>query len=184
MLLKYIGNIRNTVAHNRSLVKHERDILNGISGEVRNLVALYRNSKSPSSAYYPEIESITDNFGNVGFIGLYPGEPVQRLNIGEMVTFDCAAWDSKERTLEWALSVYASSVVNDYWVPDPWKPALVGNTGQLVWTPDVQHVNESLIVSIYLRIPGNYHRHVGLGNVRERSYDDLCSFKYSVNPPE
>jgi hypothetical protein len=64
---------RNAVQHGRRLVPFERDLLSGISGQIRNMITLHLNRVQEARRHYPVIESATDSLGNVGLEGdVYP----------------------------------------------------------------------------------------------------------------
>jgi len=77
-----LEDFRNPSAHSRELATFERELLSGISTQLRNQVALYRTALDPANAHYPLIESIIDCFGQVSGEGAYNwaghGKAIQR----------------------------------------------------------------------------------------------------------
>src|SRR6202043_2622408 len=94
---------RNAVMHSRELLPFERDLLSGISGEIRNLVAIHRSSMGPDSKYYPTVESVVDSFGNNLGEGLQVVDT--RVQTGTTVEFTCRAWDTTSRALTWTVLI-------------------------------------------------------------------------------
>lgn len=97
-----LSGFRNPVMHSRPLREFERDLVNGITGELRNLIVLYRTTQGPDMKHYPKIEEITDSLGNS------PNSPLDftpqlRLEVGAVVRFDCRGWDPEDRDLIWTL---------------------------------------------------------------------------------
>ena len=64
--LETLEGLRNVVAHNRSFLPYEMNLISGISGRLRNQVTLYRSSQDPVSQFYPVIESVVDHLGQSG----------------------------------------------------------------------------------------------------------------------
>lgn len=58
-----LGGFRHPAKHSRTLVPFEVSLVDGIVGEIRNLIAKYRNTQGLDMKYYPEIDQITDSFG-------------------------------------------------------------------------------------------------------------------------
>ena len=62
--LEELDSYRNPTAHNRDFLKHQEQLISGISGELRSKIAIYRNMEESVDSYFPRIESIRDNYGN------------------------------------------------------------------------------------------------------------------------
>jgi hypothetical protein len=161
---------RNPAVHSRSLLPFERSFVEGIVGEFRNLVTMYRSSRGPDMNYYPQIESVTDSFGRV----VTPSTPTQgapiqqrneiRLQVGYTVTFRCRGIDPHGRELVWVL----------HGTPGTW-PEAVGNDVALEWQVTNSCVREAFVITIQMLSRGRYHRH--------GSFDDSVQFPYAVDPP-
>ena len=152
--------------HSRSLREFERDLVNGIVGELRNLVVIYRSQKGPDMEYYPRIEQVIDSFGNSSE-GTEEVETGLRLKVGDTVQFECRGWDPQDRTLLWDLfgGLYATTPLG----------TAEGSAVSLTLTITEQMVREKLTIVIWMKSSGKYHRHT--------NNDDFCAFRYTVVPP-
>lgn len=162
-----LNGFRNPAMHSRSLREFERDLVNGIVGELRNLVVIYRTTQGPDMEYYPKIEQVTDSFGNSPNVGL-DVEIKLRLKVGDVVKFDCRGWDPQDRNLMWQMR---EGIGFDHIIAEAQGSEV---TLELVVTDEI--VQERLIVTISMKSDGQYHRH--------RYWDDSCAFYYAVDPPK
>ena len=67
LFLSILDKYRNTDAHRRELLSHQKHLIVGISGEIRNKIIIYRSQmekEKKDDKYFPKFESIRDNFGN------------------------------------------------------------------------------------------------------------------------
>lgn len=55
---------RVAVVHSRDLLPFERQILSGVSGEIRNRVTIVLAGSDPDREYFPRLERARDSFGN------------------------------------------------------------------------------------------------------------------------
>jgi hypothetical protein len=156
---------RNPAMHSRPLREFERDLVNGIVGELRNLVVLYRSSQGPDMEYYPKIEQVTDSFGNNPGTGLESG----RLKVGDQVKFQCRGWDPQDRNLTWELRIGRTGI--------DFKVTTEAHGAEATLTLDItkRMVQERLHIEISMMSDSQYHRH--------GFYDELCDFYYAVDPP-
>ncbi|MCT2175890.1 hypothetical protein [Dietzia cinnamea] len=170
--LSKIAGFRNPTMHARSLLPFEEHLVLGISGELRNRIAIYRNTTEESSMYYPVVDSITDNFGNHhdGVTNAIIQTGV-RMEIGETVTFVCRATDPQDRELHWRLS-------NNSYSPDSQPDEDYGNEVTLSYTFTRTDVSEQVPLLIVLRSSSEFHRQPGPSGV-----DATAMFHYAVNPP-
>ena len=171
--LSKIAGFRNPTMHARPLLPFEEHLVLGISGEPRNRIAIYRNTKEQSSMYYPVVDLITDNFGNThdGITNSIIQTGV-RLEIGETVTFTCRATDPEDRELHWKLSN------NAHGGPDPQIDEATGNEVTLSYTFARADVGERVPLLIHMRSNGEFHRQPG-----SQGTDASAMFHYAVNPP-
>jgi hypothetical protein len=177
-----LEDVRNAIAHSRPLLQFERDLVSGISGQIRNQVTIYRTRKDPPTQHYSVIESVRDNFGqNPLAYSTTPYVP-QRLEVGDKVSFICQGSDERGREVEWlvrAAGPYPTSVR----LSAPIGPAVPGAEARLELEITEAHVSEALYVDVSLRAVGaRFHRHPA-----ESTYsffcDDSRTFLYAVNPP-
>lgn len=198
--LATLEDVRNAIAHSRQLVEYERYLVSGISGQIRNLVTLYRTNAIPANAHYAIIESVRDNFGTVGTgdFQLAMQEDYQthpRLEVGDTLSFTCSGSDGRGRELDWIL--YAKDHLGLYIAlegqPQP-EARLVrgrGNDIVLSWTVGPGDVGENYTIEVYVKPVGS--RFTRLGDSSETPsepwmfsgppHDDKAAFRYSVNPP-
>ena len=176
----FLEDVRNSIAHSRDLLPFERDLLSGISGQLRNQVTIYRSNVTDSARYYPQIESVTDSFGwrmPKGAAHQKISGPDQfrvgtRLEVGQTVQFDCRGWDARDRTLYWRLFRMPT-----YWVTTQKRlmSSAEGTEALLTWQVTDEDVGEYGHVYIEIISAGKFHLH--------KDYDDHLLFTYAVNPP-
>jgi hypothetical protein len=162
-----LNGFRNPTMHSRPLRKFERDLVNGIVGELRNLIVMYRSARGPDTAYYPKIELVTDSLGN-NKNGELVFSPKARLEVGECITFECRGWDPQDRNLTWQLMIDRGRDGNVV-------AEAQGSEVTLTLVITEEMVREHLLVEISMRSDGRYHRN--------GFYDDLVDFYYAVDPP-
>lgn len=163
--------VRNTVAHSRDLLKFEKDLLAGISGQIRNQVALFRSEQDESTRYYPLFERIVDSFGTVGENTL-ADPPSNRIDVGAELHFSGSAFGANGTPVTWKLQrtkrgKYVST-----------ESMRIGTGDRLEYTYVIseEDVSEDLFIGVLLSNDSPYHRH-------GTSYDDVRFFRYKVNPP-
>jgi hypothetical protein len=159
---------RNPAMHSRPLREFERDLVNGIVGELRNLVVIYRSTKGPDMEYYPKIEQVTDSFGNNPAAGSESDRRL-RLKVGDVVKFQCRGWDPQDRNLSWELRI------GRYGLDGKVTTEAYGAEVTLTLVITERMVQERLLVEIVMMSDGQYHRN--------GSYDEFCEFYYAVDPP-
>lgn len=158
-----VGHFRNAVMHSREILPFERDLLSGISGEIRNLVAIYRSSVGPDSRYYPTVESIVDSFGN-NLREEIINQVNTRAQVGTTVEFTCRAWDVASRPLAWKLLIGERPISE-----------ATGDAVTLTWPVTDTHVSENTFIYIRMSSNGKYHRFA--------HWDFNLVVRYSVDPP-
>ncbi len=117
-----------------------------------------------SEDYYPRLESIRDNLGNVWVSkdGIVYGTG-DRLSVGDTLEFVVSATDPMGQTVSFKIG-------SDFSDDDNWQE---DNVLRLTITPE--DVRNDFEVFIYMRSPRPYHA--------RGSYDDAVIFKYEVVPP-
>lgn len=173
VFLDKVEDYRNAPAHSRELLPHERHLLEGIAGFIRTQATRYVSETDRDAKHYPIIEWVRDSFGNelepdLTTFGTDRVDTGLRLQVGQVVRFECRAWDSQGRTLLWR------------WSP----PGLVaqgtaflarGAEAELEWLVREDDVQQDAQVSIMLLSEGRFHRH--------GSFDQHVGFYYDVEPP-
>jgi len=146
-------------AHNRSLLTHQKHLILGISGFLRNRIIVYRSWKEGDKKGFPKIESVRDNLGNLWI----PGKPKKirtglSLQTGDVLEFVVSAKDPEEMDLEYRI------------FPGKWSSSNV----LLIELSD-KHISAQSIFHIGIRSKRKYHA-FPLG------YDDRVTFEYEVHP--
>jgi hypothetical protein len=165
--LSKISAYRNPTMHSRPLLPFEEHLVLGISGELRNQIALYRKEREEANMFWPTIEQVTDSFGHtaVGPAG-DAGTSGVRLEVGNVVTFKCRAYDPEQRELTWRLNARGIDLDTG-----------VGGEVTLTWTVTTADVGESMLIHVLVKSTGPYHR------ISQDWGDDYVYFHYPVNPP-
>jgi hypothetical protein len=166
--LDRLEGFRNPAMHSRTLLPFERHLVEGIVGELRNLMTIYRSTKGPDMEYYPRIELVRDSFGRTWTEkDSSPTQQPIRLQVGQVVEFECHGEDPQGRELTWRLTRNFMDTV---------LASAAGADAVLIWTVDESDVRESYIALITLHSSGRYHRH--------DSFDELAAFNFQVSPPD
>lgn len=160
--IEHLNTLRNAVMHGRELVHYERQLVLGISGELRNRVTRFMSTKGPHDEYFARIESVRDSFGNV----VTPKERICHTDLelrpGDEVTFECRGWDPQGNELNWYWSVMGRGNV-----------PVEGNT----FTWNVYDIEVAAIQHVFVQLVGGgaYHRY--------QTHDGKVTFTYAVLPP-
>lgn len=159
--------LRNSVMHSRTLLPFEEQLVQGIVGEIRNLVTIYRSTQGPDMKYYPQITEIVDSHG----LRLTPDrETGITLRPGQLVTFRCSASDPHGRELSWKLTVPSRDHHRE-----KVRSRATGDEVTLTWHVEEGDVRERSWIVIYLASTGPFHRH--------GFCDDSMEACYTVDPP-
>lgn len=176
--LAYFGvlmDIRNTIAHSRELVSYERQLISGISGHLRNQIAIYRSSLMDASKYYPVIESVRDNFGRLGGQSEMDDHHKKvRVDVGTVVEFYGTAVPARGKDVLWFPATNETYLGFDVPIQET-EGVVRGESATLTYTFTEDDVGEWTKVSVFMGGDSKYHN--GLG------YDDVSEFIFAVNPP-
>lgn len=182
--LDLLRGVRNTVAHSRTLVPFERDLLSGAAQHLGNLLAIYRTTVDGPEAHYPSIESLSDSFGRPAKPGTDMSLPSAdgaagrsiRLEVGDRVRWEGRAVDPRSRGILW-------------FAKDASAQATAVRLGRgpnlsIEWVVGPEHVGERRAFNVFIKSESPYFRYmngrmVGL----YESCDDCASFQYDVSPP-
>ncbi|MGE2733120.1 hypothetical protein [Mycolicibacterium vaccae] len=163
--------VRNTIAHARPVVPHERQLLAGIAGQIQNLISVYRSGSETADAYYASINHVRDSFGVEGCRGgVGNHHERKRLRIGQVIEFEFSATDPHDREIEWTFDFYDKSRSK----PGHLGMAL-GPSGTFIWTVGKEEVGEQIDVWASIANESQYQRN--------GKFDDRVCIGYSVNPP-
>jgi hypothetical protein len=169
--LDRLGALRNPGAHSRALLPFERLLVEGMTGELRQQVTLFRaaGAGGPEPEHFPRIEIVRDSFGHQiagmaqrPLVALDAGDIV--LRPGDEIAFSGSAWDPDGETLHWSVGRVG-------------EPALLEATGddfEYTWRVSEADIAEAVFVQIDVSSGRSYHRHSG--------YDDRLMFRYRVLP--
>lgn len=101
LFLRILDDFRNPDAHRRELLPHQKHLIIGISGEIRNRIILYRSKKETGEDYFPRIESVRDNLGNLCTPEKMFVDTNLILRPGDKLTFVVTASDPLGEALEY-----------------------------------------------------------------------------------
>lgn len=157
--LNVINRYRNPDIHRRALLTFQKHLILGISGEIRNMISVYRSYRELDREGFPRIESIRDNLGNIWV----PGKPTHlktgmTIHVGDMIEFVITAIDPLEEDLMYGL--------ND----QGWN---IGNIQTTVIKP--RQVGLDTAINIFIRSDRKFHAF-------PNGYDDRVAFNYQVLP--
>lgn len=150
---------KNPDSQNRPLLVHEKHLVLGISGSLRNRIIVYRSWKEHGRKGFPKIESVQDNFGNLWIVGK-PKKLKTKLSLrtGDTLEFVVTAKDPEDMDLEYRIH------------PGKWQS---GNV--LLLEVDEKMVGALATVHISIRSQRKHHA-FPLG------HDDRITFEYEVLP--
>ena len=150
--------LRDTVAHNRTLLPFEVELLSGIAGEIQNRVTIYMSEQFHDEQYWPRIIAVTDSFGNSldGAQTLETSNPWVTTNlslrVGDVVTFACRATDPEGRDPIWQFTPFPSDP-HDLRIPEK-----TGDSVSFSWTVQPGNIGASSGVQITMRADSAHHR--------------------------
>ncbi|MEU4564456.1 hypothetical protein AB0F72_39260 [Actinoplanes sp. NPDC023936] len=175
-----LEDIRNSVAHSRELAPFERDLISGISGQIRSQVSIYRSQQVRDGRYYPLIEAVKDNFGSEGQTDQGRGiRRTMRLDVGQTLTFEGSAFSARNKAVRWQVVPKVDSIFGAH--DEKAIDAGEGETFRFDYTVKEQDVHETFAVEIRIAADSRFHRYGGNSPV---GFDDSRMFLYAVNPPE
>ncbi len=174
-LLVYLDRLsafRNPGAHSRSLLPFEEHLVLGMSGALRQEIAMFlsRGGGGPEPEHFPRIEEVRDSYGMrvVGSAIAVPGQTVHSkvtLRPGDSLSFTARAWDPAGGRLKWRIY---RAVRHDFIFVD-------GNEVEWEWHIEEVDIGQTSYVSFDLYSERAYHRSA-------RGNDDSATLYYSVLP--
>ncbi|MUM16178.1 hypothetical protein FZI91_11490 [Mycobacterium sp. CBMA271] len=162
--------VRNTIAHARPVVPHERQLLAGIAGQIQNLISVYRSGSETADAYYASINYARDSFGVEGRRDGVGSGDRKRLKIGQVIEFDFSATDPHDREIEWTFSIYDNGRSRSGHLG-----IALGPSATFLWTVGEEEVGEQIDLWVSIANESPYQRN--------GTCDDRVCFGYSVSPP-
>jgi hypothetical protein len=157
--LSILSRYRNPDIHRRPLLTFQKHLILGISGEIRNMISVYRSLMDLDREGFPRIESIRDNLGNIWV----PGKPSHvktgmTVHVGDMIEFVVSAVDPLEEDI-----MYSVEDVG-------WN---IGNV--LTTVVEARQVSKNTAFNIFIRSERKFHAF-------PKGYDDRIAFDYQVLP--
>lgn len=166
VFLGELEKLRDPHAHRRELLPHQKHLILGLSGEIRNRLIRYRSKMETSEDYYPRLESVRDNLGNVWVPPLTSLSTGDRVRVGDRLEFIVSATDPMGDSLSYKVVKAHNELMGEIaWRED--------NVLHVPITP--QDVRTEMYLMVYIRSPREYHAH--------GTYDDSVTLVYEVLPP-
>lgn len=166
--LDRLGALRNPGAHSRTLFPFERSLAEGMTGEFRQQVTLFRarGGGGPEPEHFPRIEFVRDSFGNQAESQhrVIPKQTGIVLRPGDEITFSGMGWDPGGEMLHWKVGVIGGPDLLDASGPD----------FECTWRVSESDIGENSFVTAEVTSGRSYHR---LGD-----YDDKTIIAYRVLP--
>ncbi len=166
--LTQLEKLRDPDAHRRELLPHQKQLVSGISGEIRTRIVRYRSQRETLDDTFPRIESARDSLGNMWVPGNRSAGPnvftKMTLRVGDRIDFNVTARDPEDAPLEYRMGV-------GHLPRSPWQAS---DSFVLQLTPE--HIGRRFEVTLYVRSNRSYH-------ALDRC-DDWVAFHYAVLPPK
>lgn len=180
--LQELKAFRDTDAHRRDLLTHQKQIVLGYCGEIRTAITEYRSKQTPEGEYFPRIEYVKDSFGNIVYsdpTGIGNVKDTKRtLFPGDEVEFVVVAWDPAAEPLQYSFEVQGRDPDLDFGVTSESKPVpqkwVKTNRAILKILPE--DIAADFFVEIKVKSSRQYHARTG--------FDDNVFFIYKVLPKE
>jgi hypothetical protein len=167
--LTELERLRDSEAHRRELLPHQKHLILGIGGEIRTRLVRYRSKQETPEDYFPRIESVRDSLGNIWTPG---PEGVGRaidtkalLRPGDQLDFVVTATDPQGTAMQYAFV----PVTVDY------DPIVWQESNTITFNVERKHIGRFMI-RVLLRNARDYRAFV--------DHDDEVAFMYTVLPPK
>lgn len=152
LYLEKLDSLRNPDAHSRNWLPFERNLVEGMTGELRQKITLYRSKGGikDEREYFARIDSARDNFGNSPQSTASGGSGAATtgltLHVGDVLHFHLTAWDPENATLSWFCS-------------DAFDGSMTGSTLDVSVALAEKHVAQDKMFFVYLEIPAPVFTH-------------------------
>ncbi|MGB3402463.1 MAG: hypothetical protein WBA77_07215 [Microcoleaceae cyanobacterium] len=167
--LKELKNLRDLDAHRRELLPHQKHLILGLAGEIRNRLIRYRSKQETSEDFYPRLESVRDSLGTMWIpkanLSRHIVNTNLNLHVGDTIDFVITASDPFGADLSYAIRTIHRSYDSG------WQPS-----NELSIRISEKDIREMCDVNIYIKSPRPYHAY--------KEYDDCITFRYNVLPPK
>lgn len=165
-----LAGLRNPSAHSRPLYDYELRLADGMAGELRQQIAIYRSKfmTSQTHRYFPFIETLRDCYGNTrstlqsATSGAHTG---LTLHPGDILRYEGSARDPEGQSVEWTVQAgsHRETIRSK------------GNAIGFEWTVHETDIGENRSVNFLIRSDRAYHR-------QTNGYDGEAIFIYTVLP--
>lgn len=172
--LKELEGLRNPVAHGRTLMPSESQLISGTTGQLRALFGRYSSTLfGADNDPYPQMVSVADSLGTlIEFdkeMRLHIRTTHKIVQVGQQIELVALADDPSGEDLEYLFRTLHMSVDSGWTASNEWS---------YIFTD--ADVREMCDVSVRVRSKRPYHR-MG-SHIPSESYDDLMTLRYSVRP--
>jgi hypothetical protein len=162
--LDELEKLRDPDAHRRELLPHQKYLVLGIGGEIRNRLIRFRSKQETAEDYFPKIESAHDSLGNIW-------TPESKFNLcvlgtktilrpGDIIDFIITASDPYDEPLIYGISLPSGTT---------WQ-----ESNAFSITVRNEDIGSLFAVGLYIKSKRSFHANT--------SYDDCISFAYTVLP--
>lgn len=160
--------LRDPDAHRRELLPHQKHLILGISGEIRNRIIRYRSKQETTEDCFPRIESIRDSLGNIWTLQQGSRElPTRKsLRVGDILDFVVTASDPFGETIEYSLTINHRPISSVQWQ----------DHGEFSVGITENDIGKYYVITFYIRSKRKYHAF--------SDHDGWIDFYYSVLPPK
>ena len=144
---------------------HQKHLILGISGEIRNRLVVYRSKQETGEDYFPRIESARDNLGNVWIPGQLNGGMLhtkKNLRPGDNLEFIITASDPLGEELEYSIRVHDNHATE-------WQKNNIFRV-----KIEEEHISRNFGILIAIKSKRDYHA--------SQYSDDSIWFYYTVLP--
>lgn len=165
--LTELERLRDPDAHRRELLPHQKQLVAGISGEIRTRIVRYRSKRETSDDVFPRIESARDSLGNIWVpnseIQTYDVHTGMTLRVGDQIDFVLTARDPEDAPLEYAMQAGGIGSMG------PWQAS-----PEFTVRLTEQHIAQNFSVDLHVRSNRSFHA--------RGTFDAWVSFRYAVLP--
>lgn len=165
--LEALRTVRNQEAHGREILEHQKYMALGAAGEIRTRLIRYRSKIETAEDYFPRIERVNDDIGNVWTVGQ---EKIVKthavLRCGDLINFSITASDPLGATLEYCIVLPHFDDLE--WRKSNVLPVLLNNLD----------IARECRIEAFIRGTGDKYHANGL------HWDDTVAFIYTVLPSQ
>ena len=164
--LEELERMRDPDAHRRELLPHQKHLILGISGEIRNRIVRYRSKQEVAEDYFPRLESVRDSLGNIWTAERYRTifDTQTVLRPGDVIDFVVTASDPLGEQLG-----YGTRIANRGLVQLAWQ-----DSGTFSLRIEEGDIARSFFVELLINSSREHHA--------ASTGDDSITFMYQVLP--